>query len=183
MFGRFAARDTISCVTTAGDRVRKATLHVRRSRGQVLGAARRTHVFLDGEQVGSLRPGKSIDVPVAIGSHEVRVTIRKWTRSLEFDATDGRSVFVLVDIDSGPLITFAVFPLRGMRKVMEYYRDNQGGLQYEKPGPTTGDQGGGRPGCLAVPHQVAVALGLAEQDRPHAVVVGDDLPAAPVLVE
>jgi hypothetical protein len=78
-----------------------ATLQIRR-RQQRIAVSRRIRVDVDGTEVGRLRPGEHIDVPLTAGPHEVVAHL---------DAHHSEPVTVAVNGDEAVLIEVALPPL------------------------------------------------------------------------
>ena len=70
-----------------------ATLHLVRE-GTIMELRRGTfQVLLDGDDVGSIEPHKTIEVPIQPGHHELQVKTGRYTsRSDHFDTADGEVV-------------------------------------------------------------------------------------------
>ena len=71
-----------------------ATLHLAREKRFVMELRRgRFRVLLDGDDVGSIDPHRTIEVPIAPGRHALQVTAgRPTSRRRTFDAADGETV-------------------------------------------------------------------------------------------
>ena len=74
-------------------------IRVYRPSGYYVNAVRSYRIFVDGEEVGSVRPGKSLDLQVEPGPHVVQGSL-DWGGSRE----------VSVDVDAGETVTLAVLP-------------------------------------------------------------------------
>jgi hypothetical protein len=76
---------------------RGAVISIRRSSGHYQDATRSYRIDVDGRQVGHLKPGESMEVPVAVGGHSVVARI-DWSGSpaVHVDLGDGDELHLVV---------------------------------------------------------------------------------------